>query len=86
MNSFRSADLASLRSSGEARNKIKLPAQREWIAAGGGLQMIGDGMVGSSSDVNQGTTTGGERAGRGLDQLDFVRPQAVRAMDALERT
>ena len=27
--------------------------------------MIGDGMFGSSSDVNQGTTAGGERAGRG---------------------
>ena len=27
--------------------------------------MIGDGMVGSSSDVNQGTTAGGQRAGRG---------------------
>src|SRR5512141_97573 len=28
-------------------------------------QMIGDGMVGSSSDVNQGTTAGGQRTGRG---------------------
>jgi len=28
-------------------------------------QMIGDGMVGSSSDVNQGTTAGGKRIGRG---------------------
>src|SRR5437762_14263686 len=28
-------------------------------------QMIGDGMVGSSSDVNQGTTAGGIRTGRG---------------------
>jgi hypothetical protein len=65
VNSFRSADLASLHSSGEAQNKIRLPAQREWIAAGGDTQMIGDGMVGSSSDVNQGTTAGGERAGRG---------------------
>jgi len=27
--------------------------------------MIGDGIVGSSSDVNQGTTAGGQRAGRG---------------------
>src|ERR1700687_5429137 len=65
VNSIRSEDLASLHSSGEAQNKIRLPAQREWIAAGGGPQMIGDGMVGSSSDVNQGTTAGGERAGRG---------------------
>ena len=65
VNSFRSAELASLHSSGEAQNKIVLPAQREWIAAGGGPQMIGDGMLGRSSDVNQGTTAGGERAGRG---------------------
>jgi hypothetical protein len=65
VNSFRSADLASLHSSGEAQNKIRLPAQREWIAAGRDPKMIGDGMVGSSSDVNQGTTAGGERAGRG---------------------
>ena len=28
-------------------------------------QMFGDGMVGSSSDVNQGTTAGGKRTGRG---------------------
>jgi hypothetical protein len=28
-------------------------------------QMLGDGRVGSSSDVNQGTTAGGERTGRG---------------------
>jgi hypothetical protein len=28
-------------------------------------QMTGDGMVGSSSDVNQGTTAGGKRASRG---------------------
>jgi hypothetical protein len=65
VNSFRSADLASLLSNGEAQNKIALPAQREWIAAGGDPQMIGDGMVGSSSDVNQGTTAGGKRASRG---------------------
>ena len=35
VNSFRSADVASLRKSGEAQNTIALPAQREWIAAGG---------------------------------------------------
>ena len=28
-------------------------------------QMFGDGMVGSSSDMNQGTTAGGQRTGRG---------------------
>ena len=65
VNSFRSAELASRLSPGEARNKIRLPAQREWNAAGGGPQMIGDGMFGSSSDVNQGTTVGGERTVRG---------------------
>ena len=65
VNSIRSADLASLRNSGEAQNKIALPAQREWIAAGGDPQMIGDGMNGRSSDVNQGTTAGGKRASRG---------------------
>src|SRR6266536_3061247 len=65
VNSIRSAGLASRHSPGEARNKIRLPAQREWIATGGGPQMIGDGMLGSSSDVNQGTTVGGERIDRG---------------------
>jgi len=65
VNSIRSAELASQHSPGEAHNKIRLPAQREWNAAGGGPQMIGDGMFGSSGDVNQGTTVGGERAGRG---------------------
>jgi hypothetical protein len=65
VNSIRSAGLASRHECGEAHNEIAPPAQREWIAAGGGPQMYGDGMLGSSSDVNQGTTTGGERAGRG---------------------
>jgi hypothetical protein len=65
VNSIRSAELASQRSDDEAQNKIVLPAQRKWIAAGGGPQMIGDGMLRSSSDVNQGTTAGGERTGRG---------------------
>jgi hypothetical protein len=65
VNSIRSAGLASQPWHGEAQNEIALPAQREWNAAGGGPQMVGDGMFGSSSDVNQGTTAGGERAGRG---------------------
>ena len=65
VNSVRSAGLASWPCNSEAHNKIALPAQREWIAAGGDPQMIGDGMVGSSSDVNQGTTAGGGGAGRG---------------------
>ena len=65
VNSIRSVGLASRHSYGEAHNEIALPAQREWNAAGGGPQMIGDGMFGSSSDVNQGTTVGGKRADRG---------------------
>ena len=47
-------------------NKIERPALREWNASGRAPQMVGDGMVGSSGDVNQGTTVGGEeRACRG---------------------
>ena len=65
VNSIRSAELARRHSPGEAHNKIRLPAQRKWNAAGGDPQMIGDGMFGSSGDVNQGTTVGGKRAGRG---------------------
>jgi len=65
VNSIRSAGLASRLSNGEAHNKIMLPAQRKWIAAGRDPQMFGDGMFGSSSDVNQGTTAGGQRTGRG---------------------
>ena len=65
VNLIRSAGLASRHSHGEALNEIALPALREWIAAGGGPQMIGDGMFGSSSDLNQGTTAGGKRANRG---------------------
>ena len=42
-------------------NKIERPAQREWIAAGRAPQMVGDRMVGSSCDVNQGTTVGGAK-------------------------
>ena len=54
-------------------NKIVLPAQREWIAAGGEPQMIGDWMVGSSSDVNQGTTVNGHKGVR--------RGQSVRSSE-----
>jgi len=46
-------------------NKIVRPALRQWNASGREPPMVGDGMFGSSSDVNQGTTAGGERAGRG---------------------
>jgi hypothetical protein len=65
VNSIRSAVLASLRSTWRSPNKIVPPALREWNASEGEPQMIGDGMVRSSSDVNQGTTVGGKRAGRG---------------------
>lgn len=65
VNSIRSAVLASLRATRRSPNKIVRPALREWSASGREPQMVGDGMFGSSSDVNQGTTAGGERAGRG---------------------
>jgi hypothetical protein len=65
VNSIRSAVLASLRSTERSPNKIVPPALREWNASGGEPQMVGDGMIGRSSDVNQGTTTGGTRAGWG---------------------
>ena len=65
VNSIRSAVLASLRERRRSPNKIVPPALREWNASEGEPQMVGDGMVGSSSDVNQGTTAGGERTGRG---------------------
>jgi hypothetical protein len=65
VNSIRSAVLASLRAKWRSPNEIERPAQREWIASGREPQMVGDGMFGSPCDVNQGTTAGGERAGRG---------------------
>ena len=65
VNSIRSAVLASLRAQGRSPNKIVRPALRKWIASGRGPQRVGDGMIRSPRDVNQGTTAGGERAGRG---------------------
>ena len=65
VNSIRLAVLASLRLKWRSPNEIVLPALREWNASGREPQMVGDGMIGSPSDVNQGTTAGGERAGRG---------------------
>ena len=65
VNSIGSAVLASLRAQRRSPNEIVRPALREWIASGREPQMVGDGMFGSSSDVNQGTTAGGERASRG---------------------
>ena len=53
-------------SEGRSPNKIERPALRQWNASGRAPQMVGDGMAGSSGDVNQGTTVGGdERACRG---------------------
>jgi len=58
-----SGELASARRS---PNKIEWPALREWNASGREPWMVGDRMVGSSGDVNQGTTAGDdERAGWG---------------------
>ena len=72
VNSIRSAVLASLRAKGRSPNKIVLPALRKWIASGREPQMVGDRMIGSPSDVNQGTTAGGERAGRGQSPRSSV--------------
>ena len=68
----RQSELDSVGGSGEpstagrSPNKIVRPALRKWNASGREPQMVGDRMVGSSGDVNQGTTAGDdERAGRG---------------------
>src|SRR5205823_13165315 len=53
-----SGELASARRS---PNEIVRPALREWNASGREPQMVGDRMVGSSGDVNQGTTAGGDK-------------------------
>jgi len=63
VNSIRSAVLASLLDKGEARSRRPAPGQCK--ATGREPQMVGDRMIGSPSEVNQGTTAGGERAGRG---------------------
>ncbi len=66
VNSIRPVLLASVRVQARSPNKIVPPAQREWNAAEGAVQVVGDSMVGSQRDVNQGTTAGGdERACRG---------------------
>jgi len=67
----RSGELDSVGGFGEparerrSPNKIVRPALREWNASGREPSMVGDGMHGSPSDVNQGTTAGGRRASRG---------------------
>ena len=53
-----SGELASERRS---PNEIVRPALREWNASGREPQMVGDRMVESSDDVNQGTTAGGDK-------------------------
>src|SRR5439155_10390065 len=63
-----SGELASARRS---PNEIVRPALREWNASGREPQMVGDRMVGSSGDVNQGTTAGGDKR--------FCRGQSVRS-------
>ena len=66
VNSIRSAVLASLLAKWRSPNEIVLLALREWMASSRKPQMVGDSMVGSQRDVNQGTTVGGdERACRG---------------------
>jgi hypothetical protein len=66
VNSIRPGVLASLPGQRRSPNEIESAAQREWIAAVEALRVIGDSMVGSQRDVNQGTTAGGEeRACRG---------------------
>ena len=65
-----SGELASARRS---PNEIVRPALREWNASGREPQMVGDRMVGSSGDVNQGTTVG--------DDKRACRGQSVRSSD-----
>jgi len=58
--------LASLRAQERSPNKIVPTAQMEWNAAVGAPWVVGDSMVGSQREVNQGTTAGGDkRACRG---------------------
>src|SRR5258708_327065 len=66
VNSIRPVLLASVRVQARSPNKILPPAQMEWNAAEGAARVVGDSMVGSQRDVNQGTTAGGdEKACRG---------------------
>ena len=65
VNSIRSAVSDEPAREGRSPNKIELSAWRQWIASDREPQMVGDRMVGNPSDVNQGTTAGGKRTGRG---------------------
>ena len=62
-----------LASEGRSPNEIVRPALRQWNASGREPQMVGDRMVGSSGDVNQGTTAGGDQG--------FCRGQSVRSSE-----
>ena len=73
VNSIRPVAWASLRRKGEAWNKIGPTALREWIAAGGKPQVVGDSMVGSPRAVNQGTTAD--------DEERVCRGQSVRSSE-----
>ena len=65
VNSIRSAVSDEPARERRSPNKIELSAWRQWIASDREPQMAGDRMVGNPSDVNQGTTAGGKRIGRG---------------------
>ncbi len=65
VNSIRSAVSDEPAREGRSPNKIELSAWSQWRASGREPQMVGDRMVGSPNDVNQGTTAGGKRIGRG---------------------
>ena len=65
VNSIRSAVLASLLSKGEARAIACVQRAKSESRRDENRRRVGDGMTGSSGDVNQGTTAGGPRAGRG---------------------
>jgi hypothetical protein len=47
-------------------NKIEPLAWSEWKASDGELQMVGDRMVRSQGDVNQGITIGGQQEPIGI--------------------
>ena len=54
---------------GRSPNKIVPSAWREWKASDGEPRMVGDRMVGSLGDVNQGTTVGGQLESIGVRAL-----------------
>ena len=66
VNSIRSVNSGEPASERRSPNKMKLPAWSEWIATGREPQMVGDRMVRSQGDVNQGTTAGGRKEPLGV--------------------